>query len=292
LYFGDFAGNNRLGIIEAYRDPELKMAVPFRDLQTLSAEYPALHGRFVSHEAFAKASIDEVLGPDARRTRKLEARTLHSMVFWNRGAKFEPEPLPSPAQFAPAFGLNVADFDNDGVEDLFIAQNFFAVRGEDDRLDGGRGLLLKGLPKGKFLPLDGALSGIKVYGEQRGSAVGDYDGDGRADLLITQNGAQTKLYHNTSPLPGLRVRLEGPEGNPSGVGAILRVKTGNTLGPAREIHGGSGYLSQDSLVPVLRADPGSEIVVLWPGGAVTSHLIPKDAHEIQLDRSGGSAAIR
>jgi hypothetical protein len=291
LYHGDFAGNNGVGIIEAYRDPALRMMVPFRDLETLSAQYPALRSRFKSHEAFARASIDEALGPDAKRTHSLRAQTLGSTIFWNRDREFRAEPLPASAQFAPVFGMNVADFDNDGVEDLFLAQNFFAMRGEDDRLDGGRGLLLKGSVGGKLNPLDGALSGIKIYGEQRGSAAGDFDGDGRADLAVTQNGAQTKLYHNVTPDRGLRVRLKGPPGNPSGIGAILRVKAGTRFGPAREIHGGSGYLSQDSIVQVLRAPAESEIVVLWPGGATTTHKVPLDTREIRLDRSGGSERI-
>jgi enediyne biosynthesis protein E4 len=292
LYHADFAQNNTIGLIEAYRDPALQMVVPFRDLDTLGAQYPALRSHFKTHEAFAKASMNDLLGPDASRTQSLAAQTLDSTIFWNLGRKFRTEPLPPSAQFAPVFGMNVADFNNDGIEDLFLAQNFFAMRGEDDRLDAGRGLLLKGNGNGKLAPLDGALSGLKIYGEQRGSAVSDFDADGRADLAVTQNGAQTKLYHNVTPGRGLRVRLKGPPGNPSGIGAILRVKTGSALGPAREIHGGSGYLSEDSVVQILHAPAESEISIVWPGGGTTTHKVPKDAREIRLDRSGGSARIR
>jgi len=251
-----------------------------------------LRTRFKTHEAFAKASMNDVLGPDAKRTQSLTIQTVESTIFWNRGSEFRAEPLPPPAQFAPIFGMNVTDFDSDGIEDLFLAQNFFAARGEDDRLDAGRGLLLKGVAGAKLTPLDGAISGLKIYGEQRGSAAGDFDNDGRTDLAVAQNGAQTKLYHNVTGERGLRIRLQGPPANPSGIGAILRVKTGNSFGPAREIHGGSGYLSQDSVVQVLRAPAHSEVHVLWPGGGTTTHKVPPDAREIRLDRSGGCQQIR
>jgi len=115
--------------------------------------------------------------------------------------------------------------------------------------------LLKGDGKGGLRPVPGQESGIAVYGEQRGAAAADYDGDGRLDLVVTQNGTTTKLYHNLRAKPGLRVRLAGPAGNPSGIGATMRLKSGDRFGPAREIHAGAGYWSQDSPVQVLAGLP-------------------------------------
>src|SRR5437773_5375623 len=94
----------------------------------------------------------------------------------------------------------------------------------------------------------GQESGLTAYGEQRGAALCDYDGDGRVDLVVAQNGAETKLFQNIGAKPGLRIRLSGPAGNPFGVGATLRLGLGQKMGPAREIHSGSGYWSQDSAV--------------------------------------------
>src|SRR6185436_8649642 len=103
-------------------------------------------------------------------------------------------------------------------EDAFLSQNFFAMNPETPRNDAGRGLWLKGDGHGKLVAVPGQESGIKVYGEQRGSALCDYDGDGRVDLVVTQNGAETRLFHNTIAKPGLRVRLKGPSGNRKGIG--------------------------------------------------------------------------
>jgi hypothetical protein len=186
----------------------------------------------------------------------------------------------------------IADADGDGNEDVFLSQNFFAVNADGTRLDAGRGLWLRGDGKGNLAPVPGQESGVKVYGEQRGAAVCDYDGDGRVDLVVTQNGTQTKLYHNEQAKPGLRVRLKGPENNPSGIGAQLRLLYGKRQGPAREIHAGSGYCSQDSAVQVMAApEPVDQIWVRWPGGKSATHKIPPHSSEIELDCAGSLRVI-
>ena len=202
--------------------------------------------------------------------------------------------MPYEAQVAPGFAVNVGDFDGDGNEDVFLSQNFFALapgmlRLDDAgyRLDAGRGLWLRGIGSGRLEAVPSQKSGILVYGEQRGAALGDFDGDGRVDLVVSQNGAETKLYHNVLGKPGLRVRLAGPPGNPDGVGATLRLVFGERMGPAREIHGGSGYWSQDSTVQVMGCpEPPTQIWVRWPGGKTTTSLVPAGAKEITVDTDG------
>jgi hypothetical protein len=90
----------------------------------------------------------------------------------------------------------VADFDGDGKQDLFLAQNVFAVHPETSRFDAGRGLLLRGQGDGRFTAVPGQESGILIYGEQLNAASCDYNHDGRVDLAVTQTGAQTRLYKN------------------------------------------------------------------------------------------------
>jgi len=192
----------------------------------------------------------------------------------------------------------VADFDGDGHEDVFLSQNFFGTRTDTSRYDAGRGLLLRGDGRGGFDAVTGHQSGLLIYGEQRGAAAGDYDGDGRTDLVVTQVGAETKLYRNETGRPGLRVRLLGPTGNPQGVGAVLRLRAGEELGPAREVHAGSGYWSQDSAVQVMTGPsgqaPGTKtgIQVRWPGGKVVEARVPTGASEISVDSNGKTERIR
>jgi hypothetical protein len=181
----------------------------------------------------------------------------------------------------------VGDFNGDGAEDIFLSQNFFATHSKLPRCDAGRGLWLQGDGRGGFRAMPGRESGVTVYGEQRGAALADYDADGRVDLVVTQNGNATKLYHNVGGRPGLRVRLLGPPANPTAVGAVLRLGTGDRFGAAREIRAGAGYWSQDGAVQVLGGKPPpGRLLVRWPGGRQTRSEIPPNAREVSVAMDG------
>jgi hypothetical protein len=286
LYYGDFVGEHRVDLLEAYFDRKMNMVVLFRTLPAVGMAMPFVKERFPTQEAFGAASIADILGDLQSQSKELRLTTLTSMVFLNRGDHFEPRELPLEAQLAPAFAVCVADADGDGYEDVFLSQNFFAVQPELPRCDAGRGLWLRGDGAGGLTAMPGHESGVMVYGEQRGAAVCDYDADGRVDLVVSQNGAQTKLFHNTGAKRGLRVRLVGLPGNPAAVGACMRLVFGQNMGPAREIRVGSGYWSQDSSVQVMATpEPPTRIWVRWPGGLTTTNDIPKGALEIKLSQT-------
>ncbi|SVE09076.1 uncharacterized protein METZ01_LOCUS461930, partial [marine metagenome] len=155
------------------------------------------------------------------------------------------------------------------------SQNFFAVQKETDRNDSGRGLVILGDGKGNFESLPGHLSGVLVYGEQRGAAFADYNMDARIDLLVTQNGAKTKLYQNTNSKPGLRVRLRGPKNNPWAFGSKIRIQYNDgTMGPVREIQSGSGYWSQNSPIQVMGLKKeAKKVYIQWPDGSKTTEIV-------------------
>ena len=293
MFYGDFNGDGRVVLVESWYDESLRSYAPILNVWTIAQSMPWLLEKFNSYEAFSRASVENALGDRGRGAKYLEAAWLDSTVFLNRGGRFEAKPLPIEAQFAPGFGLCVADFDGDGKEDIFMSQNFFGTRKETSRYDAGRGLLLRGDGHGGFDPIAGQESGILIYGEQRGAAAADYDGDGRIDLVVTQVGAETKLYHNETARPGLRLRLIGPPGNSQGVGAIVRLKFGEQLGPAREVHSGSGYWSQDSAVQVMTGTSiPTGIQVRWPGGKLTEAQVPAEAAEISIDSNGKTERLR
>jgi hypothetical protein len=292
LLYGNWNDTGGVELLEAQDDSEYG-TVPIRNLGAVSKGLPFLLGKFSTYRSFAEANVTNILTDKWPSTKQLRANCLASTVFFNRGNHFEAQPLPREAQYAPAWAVAVADANGDGNEDVFLSQNYFAVNSDGTRLDAGRGLWLRGDGQGNLAPVPGQESGVKVYGEQRGAALCDYDGDGRVDLVVTQNGTQTKLYHNEQAKAGLRVRLKGREGNLSGIGGQLRLLYGGHEGPIREIHAGSGYCSQDSAVQVLAAprEP-DEIRVRWPGGKTATHKIPRGAAEIELDWGGNLRVIR
>jgi len=293
IFYGDIAGRGVTDLIEAYFVPELAGDAPRRSLTALAQAFPTLAMNRPTHQAFSAVTMDHLLQVLHAPAQKVEATTLASMIFLNRGSNFIALPLDAEAQFAPAFSLNVGDVDGDGHEDLFLSQNFFAMRPEWPRLDGGRGLWLRGDGLGKLQPMPGTESGIAVYGEQRGSALGDFNQDGRLDLAVSQNGAATRLFENVGAKPGLRLKLKGPPGNPWGIGARIRLQSSQRMGPVRELHAGSGYWSQDSLVPVIGyATYPEKIEVMWPGGKSSIYLVPAGSLEVELDASGSIKSAR
>jgi hypothetical protein len=287
LYYADFDGNGTLDLIETCLDQATGKEVPQRDRDALASALPFIGERFPTQAAYGQATVSEILGPQLASAQRCEVNTLASMLFLNRGEHLVAVPLPREAQFAPAFGVCVGDFDGDGCEDVFLSQNFFATEPKTPRCDAGRGLWLRGNGQGGLAPVPGQVSGVQVYGEQRGCALADYDADGRLDLVVTQNGNATRLYHNVGARPGLRVRLVGPPGNLAGIGAVLRLGDRERLGAAREVHAGSGYWSGDSPVQVLSfAGKATRLQVRWPGGRLVTQDLPPGVREVQVKWTG------
>ena len=282
LVAGNFGGVG-LGLVFSRVDSLNAREMPLEAMARIGIGIPVVTQRFATHAAFAKADIDGLLGPLAARAVRVGATTFEHTLFLNRAGRFSALPLPTAAQLAPAFGAVVADFDGDGREDLFLAQNFFPTEINTMRFDAGAGLLLLGDGAGGFVPLGVGQSGIRVLGDQRGAAAADYDADGRPDLAVSQNGAAMTLWHNRTARPGLRVRLKGGPGNPLGIGAQLRVLARAARGPARELHAGSGYWSMDAATTVLALpDAATALWVRWPGGREETQLLKKGQRAITL----------
>ena len=267
LSYGDIDRTGTLETFEQVYDPERSRWEGIRDLIVMGTAVPSLQQRTHSYREYAEMGLKGAFGAGIEALDRHEGRWLESSVFINRGDSFELAALPIEAQFAPAFGVVVGDFDGDGHEDVFLAQNFFASDPSNPRQDAGLGLLLEGLGDGRFQSVSSAESGISVLGEQRGAAAADFDRDGRLDLAVTQLGASTRLFQNEGASQAHRVILVGPEGNRQAVGAQMRLGGRDARGPMRALCGGSGLQSQNSFVTLWQvSNVDQALTVHWPDG--------------------------
>jgi enediyne biosynthesis protein E4 len=284
LYYGDFLGRGVIDLLETEYDGANHEPMPARLISDIAPSLPPLRARFPSHRAWAVTPVRQIISGFAN-VREANARTLASTVFLNRGETFEARILPREAQLAPVASVLADDFDGDGHCDLFLAQNFFAQRPDHPRLDAGRGLILRGDGRGHFNAVSGERSGVAIYGEQRGAAVGDFNGDGQPDVVVAQNGTATRLLRNEHRRLNLRVQLIGPPMNPNGIGSVCQLIENGKAGRALFVPGASGWLSQSGLrllIPRAEGMTNRQLHVRWPGGRESRVAVPLGTNSITI----------
>jgi hypothetical protein len=281
LYYGDLAGDGGFALVEAKRDDE--RLLPVRGLSCSAHAMPIVGERMPTYRAFAGASLGEIYTAERLEAADvLRATELASVVLVNEGGgpgdgaapvRFTVRPLPRRAQASPGFGVVASDLDGDGRVDVPIVQNFFWREPETGRWDGGIGMLLRGTGGGVLEPVAPAKSGLVVPGDATALTLCDLEGDGQPDLVVARNDDRLLAFRNGAEPGRFRaVRLAGPPGNPTGVGARVTVRRTSGRDTTAEIHAGSGYLAQSS--PTLffgDASTAVEARVSWPDGAVSIH---------------------
>jgi hypothetical protein len=172
------------------------------------------------------------------------------------------------------WGANLADFDNDGHLDIFVANGH--VYPQVDGLNVGqkylqRKELYRNLGNGKFEELARSASADFLTGKSaRGSAVADFDNDGDLDILVINLNNRPSLYRNDAGKTNhwIGFRLEGSRSNRNAIGARIEIEAGGGK-QVSEVRSGGSYLSQDDLRvhfglgQATRIDRGR---IRWPNG--------------------------
>jgi len=170
----------------------------------------------------------------------------------------------------------IYDFNNDGLKDLFVACGDVNDNTElfSSRRSRQRNLILLNTGDGRFSDASGqAGPDFQQLGLHRGAAFGDFDGDGRVDVVVSRIGERAELFRNTSPAENhwLALRLRGRKSNRDAIGARIRLVGASGRQQWNHVTTSVGYacasdktvffgLGQDSTVKLLE--------VTWPSGVV------------------------
>ncbi|MCF0064540.1 VCBS repeat-containing protein [Dyadobacter sp. LJ419] len=127
--------------------------------------------KFPHYADYAQVTFDNLLSADEKEDAyAAEATFLQSAYIENLGqGKFKIHALPIEAQKSPVFGINMADVNADGHDDVVLTGNFYPNEVNMGRQDASTGLLLLGNGKGRFTPKDCAASGLMIKGDARKS---------------------------------------------------------------------------------------------------------------------------
>jgi enediyne biosynthesis protein E4 len=275
-FLGEFRGGVPL-LIEAHE--ENGKLYPWRARHELGAHLPQLLRQFPRNDAFARATLPEILGERLDSAQRFEAKELRSGVFLSQpDGSHRFTPLPRIAQIAPFQGVIVADFDADGFADICAVQNSFAPIPSTGRFDGGLGQLLLGDGRGGFRPVPPDESGLVVPGDAKALVLLDLNTDGWPDLLASRNQDTTQAFR-TEPVSGrrsFRVVLRGPRGNPKAIGAQVVLELADGTRQFAELHAGSGYWSQSApgcFFGYPEHNPPRWLMVRWPDGRTSPHAV-------------------
>ncbi len=294
LYYADFDGNGQHDIVEAKTGGDHTL-LPVRGLSCSSDAMPVVRQRMPTYHDFAGATLDQIYTPQTLAgALVLNAKELASGVLMNQGAApgatptFTFQPFHRIAQASPGYGVVVSDLNGNGAADVYFVQNFRHREPETGRWDGGLSQLLLGDGRGHFAPISPDHSGLLVPGDGRGLTISDVNHDGRPDLTLTQNEESILAFVNNAAAGFLEVRLIGKPGNPTAIGARVRVVGPDGVAPqSAEIAAGSGYISQSAAPLYFGLGEGNndfavELEVRWPDGATTTHTTEPSARRITI----------
>ncbi len=169
---------------------------------------------------------------------------------------------------ATGWACNFLDYDNDGWQDLHVVHQTFP------------NFMLRnpGAAAAAQVPwpnTTGAL-GLGLLYPQFTAAIGDFDDDGRLDIVQRFSSASTPpapvglaLYRNQVAAGNwLRFRTEGTVGNRDGLGARIEVQTG-TRRQRQWVRSGVGYVSSSDRrvhFGLGTAASADRVTVTWPSG--------------------------
>lgn len=170
----------------------------------------------------------------------------------------------------------IVDLDNDGWKDLVVARSDVM-----DNIEQISRHFRYAEPNSVFRNLgNGQVEDVSATAgadfirpaPHRGLAYGDLDNDGRVDLVVTALGAPASIFRNVTETHNhwILLKLVGTRSNRMGIGAQIRLTTGDGRTLYDEVTTSTGYAASSD--PRVHFGLGAsreirEIEILWPSGA-------------------------
>jgi len=209
----------------------------------------------------------------------------------------------------------IADFDNDGLKDIFVSNGVY----KDYHNQDFRNQLRDKNAKGESMTLEAVLDmmpaekldnyiyknngdltftkkieewGLKDPSFSNGAAYADFDNDGDLDLIVNNINDKVGLYRNNSNQNYLQIELEGTSKNTLGIGAEVFVKTANEI-QHQQLYLARGF--ESSVTPSLNFGLGEnatieEVIVQWPNGTVSNIKSPKANQRLKVSQANAIAS--
>ena len=197
-------------------------------------------------------------------------------LYQNEGKEFfrdvaGPHGVARATRLLSGWGLKFFDYDNDGLVDLFLANGH-----PDDMIENYSQQVRYKMPLLLFRHEGGKLTDVSAQAgpvfqkmfPARGLAVGDFDNDGRVDVLVGNNGEAPVLLRNRAGggHHWLGLALQGTGCNRDAIGATITWSAGGTKRSRYKSNGGS-YLSSHDLREVLGLGAATRVdwlEIKWP----------------------------
>lgn len=191
MYINDFDGNGTAEqLIEQYRGDT---AYPITLKKDLVAQIPALKRKYLKNEQYQGERLSDIFPSEAlQQSIVYEINEMQSMIFWNEGGRFKPQPLPWAVQLAPVCSIEATDLNDDGLMDLVMGGNFYRAKPELGIQDATYGHVLLGQSGQAFDYLPPRESGMRIKGEARSFVV--VNNRGERVLLSSRNNDQVIAF--------------------------------------------------------------------------------------------------
>jgi enediyne biosynthesis protein E4 len=173
-----------------------------------------------------------------------------------------------------AFGCFFFDYNLDGRPDIYVANGHVEdhINLVQKRVTYAQPAhLFENLGQGRFTDVAPRMGKDFIAPRvARGAAYGDIDNDGDLDVLITTSGGPAVLLRNDGGNANnwIALDLKGTGSNRDGIGAVVRLKAGDSR-QVQMVKSGGSYCSQSQLRLTFglgKAGRVDEAEIIWPSG--------------------------